>query len=104
MPFSFEPLFVCIPPLCLKKFCGAIFQTKKKRNLFFTALFRKFPEGKAVSKAVFKLTSIGSQRLATFPKGESKDNAGITKQAKPPKGKPQSGSILIVCLFKISLS
>lgn len=33
------------------------------------------------------MTSIGSQRLATFPKGESKDNAGITKQAKPPKGK-----------------
>ena len=53
-------------PLCLKNFAGKIFQTKKKRNLFFTTLLRKeqaaeaavsgssarkAPEGKAWNKA-----------------------------------------------------
>ena len=41
------------------------------------------PRGRLYQRQNFRLTSIGSQRLATFPKGESKDNAGITKQAKP---------------------
>ena len=72
MPFSFEPLFVCKPPLCLKKFCGAIFQTKKKRNLFFITLFRKKhfpPKGKPISKA--KTGNVNDKRQS------------VMKQAKP---------------------
>ena len=53
-------------PLCLKNFAGKIFQTKKKRNLFFTTLLRK---EQAAEAAV-------SGNSARIPKGESKGEKG----------------------------
>jgi len=59
VPFSFEPLFVCKLPFCLKKFCGRFFNF--------------FPKGEApISKA--KTENVNDKKQS------------VMKQAKPARG------------------
>ena len=77
MPFSFEPLFVCKPPLCLKKILRGDFSNKKEKKSFLHRLVSQetffFQKGEApISKA--KTENVNDKRQS------------VMKQAKPARG------------------